>query len=58
MAKTLDKTRPFATVHGDTTGRAFEQDTAFFHQDGSLWTDPAEVAAKEAEEAVKAAAKK
>lgn len=31
---TLDKTRPYATIHNDEEGRAFEQDGIFFGPDG------------------------
>jgi len=55
MAKTLDTKRPYATVHGDLEGRSFEQDTAYFRGDGSLWTGPNEAEAKAVAEADKQA---
>ncbi|MCU0689770.1 MAG: hypothetical protein MUF54_00075 [Polyangiaceae bacterium] len=51
MAKALDKTKPFATVHGDLEGRTFLQDDSYFRGDGTLWTGPTELEKKAVDEA-------
>lgn len=35
MGKTLDKQKPFGTVHGDDEGRCFTQDGVYFDAAGN-----------------------
>jgi len=41
MAKTLDKQKPFGTIHGDDQGRAYVQDGVYFDGEGNEWQAPA-----------------
>jgi hypothetical protein len=49
--KALDKTRDYAQIVGDSSGRAFEQDGRFFTANGQPWTAPAEAPAEAPEAA-------
>ncbi len=50
MANTLDRTKPYGTIHGDESGRHFEQGGAYFTVDGKQWEAPkAEAEPSEAE---------
>lgn len=40
-APSLDRSRPFGTVSGDSEGRIYAQGEHFFHADGTLWSPPA-----------------
>lgn len=51
--KTLDKQKPYATIHGDTEGRVYEQDGATFDAEGKEWQPPASPATPEPDEAKK-----
>lgn len=42
--KVLDRTRPFGTISGDSEGRFYEQDNAYFGADGQPWLDRGVVA--------------
>lgn len=39
-ANKLNRNEPFGQIYGDADGRHFEQDGAFYTQDGKLWRDP------------------
>lgn len=57
MSKTLDKQKPYGTVHGDDTGRCFIQDGTYFDAAGQecapLPADPAPAEATDATEPAK-----
>ena len=38
--KTLDRTRDYGSIGGDSQGRVFEQDETFFCADGTEWGIP------------------
>lgn len=53
--KELDRTKPFATIHGDVHGRIYEQDGEHFNADGKPWTpDQSPVGAENEEAAMRA----
>lgn len=47
----LDRTRPFANIHGDVHGRIYEQDGKHFNAEGELWTPDQSPVGVENEEA-------
>jgi hypothetical protein len=51
MAKTLDKQKPYGTVHGDDQGRFYTQDGTYFDNEGKEWQPPADVAPEATPEA-------